>query len=125
MSPLDTPGAVRRFLTHWKPIAAAFVVRAWQLHDTTRSSPFQMLSEPRLAPLLLQQCKQRGTPTALLNVHVPGKEFEAWDVNALGRAWLGGVLRLPDLIVAQSDSVRAFCILYYHQTRITRTPPSC
>lgn len=65
-----------------------------------------MLSEPRLAPLLLQQCKASGVPTALLNVHVPGKEFEAWDQSPLGRAWLGGVLSLPDLIVAQSDSVR-------------------
>lgn len=41
MSPLDTPGAVKRFVSYWKPIAAAFVVRRWaSVHFIQGTQPF-------------------------------------------------------------------------------------
>ena len=83
--PVDAPGAVRRFLTHWRPDAAVFV-------------------ESELWPNLLLGAKAQGARLALLSARVGDDSAEGW-------ARAGGAARSLfsafDLVMAQDDAVAA------------------
>lgn len=57
--PVDTPGAVRRFLDHWRPDAALWV-------------------ESELWPNLLAALDRRGIPRALVNGRMSAGSFARW-----------------------------------------------
>ena len=57
--PVDTPGAVRRFLDHWRPDAALWV-------------------ESELWPNLLAALDKRGIPRALVNGRLSAGSFARW-----------------------------------------------
>ena len=57
--PLDTPGAVARFLDHWKPDAGLFV-------------------ESDLWPNLILMAKDRGVKLALVNARISARSAERW-----------------------------------------------
>ena len=80
--PYDYPGAMRRFLTHFKPA-------------------FGLLMETELWPNLVAACQQHGTPLALINARLSAR-------SARGYARVAGLARdalqaLP-LICAQTDA---------------------
>lgn len=58
-SPIDTPGAVRRFLDHWKPSVAVWV-------------------ESEIWPRMLVETKARGIPMMLINARVSAKTIERY-----------------------------------------------
>lgn len=58
-SPIDTPGAVRRFLDHWKPSVAVWV-------------------ESEIWPRMLVETKARGIPMMLINARVSTKTIERY-----------------------------------------------
>ena len=58
-APLDAPGAVKRFLDHWRPDAGIFV-------------------ESELWPLILTEARGRGVPLALLNARLSPKSVRGW-----------------------------------------------
>jgi len=57
--PVDTPGAVRRFLDHWRPDIAIF-------------------AESELWPNLLIEARRRGVPMALVNARMNTASLERW-----------------------------------------------
>lgn len=70
-APLDTPGAVRRFLDHWRP--ALFV-----------------LTESEIWPRQIVECDRRGIPVALVNARLSDRSLENWRRAApLARTLLG------------------------------------
>lgn len=58
-APVDTPGAVRRFLDHWRPAAAVFV-------------------ESELWPNLVMAAKARGVALALVSARMTDASAEGW-----------------------------------------------
>lgn len=79
--PVDVPGAVRRFLDHWRPDAAVWV-------------------ESELWPNLVLQTAQRGVPMALINGRLSEKAARGW------RRWPGLACRIGNafrVCLAQSD----------------------
>ena len=54
--PYDYPGAVQRFLEHFRPCAG-------------------LLMETEIWPNLVHACKSRGTPLYLVNARLSGKSF--------------------------------------------------
>ena len=85
-APVDAPGAVRRFLDHWRPDLGVFV-------------------ESELWPNLLQAAHRRGCKLALMGARVSAKSASGWArAPAAARALLG----LYDLIYAQDLETRAW-----------------
>jgi 3-deoxy-D-manno-octulosonic-acid transferase len=71
-APLDVPAWVDRFLSHWRPDAAAFV-------------------ESELWPNQLAACRARGIPLMLVNARMSERSFDRWRrVPGLARRVLGG-----------------------------------
>lgn len=80
--PIDTPGAVDRFLDHWRPGLVLFV-------------------ESELWPTTLRGIDRRGIPLVLVNARLSDRSYRAWRrAEPLARAVLGRV----DLCLAQSQS---------------------
>ncbi len=83
-APLDTPGAARRFLDHWRPKAGVFV-------------------ESELWPNLLLDAKGRGTRLALVSAKLSDRSLAGWRrAPEAARTLLGAF----DLILAR-DAVAA------------------
>lgn len=81
-APVDTPGAVGRFLAHWRPDLAFFV-------------------ESELWPGAIDALARRGVPLALVNARMSDRSFRKWRRFApLARAVLGCI----DLCLAQSEA---------------------
>lgn len=78
--PLDMPGAVRRFLDHWRPQLAA-------------------LAESELWPNLMIETTQRAIPLVLVNARLSRRSFARW--RRLPR-FIGPLLARVDLCLAQS-----------------------
>jgi 3-deoxy-D-manno-octulosonic-acid transferase len=69
--PADLPGAVRRFLDHWRPDLAVWV-------------------ESELWPNLVLMTRERGIPMVLLNARLSARSHARWRVwGALARPMLG------------------------------------
>jgi 3-deoxy-D-manno-octulosonic-acid transferase len=78
-APIDGPGAVGRFLDHWRPDLAVFV-------------------ESELWPNLLTGARRRGTKTALISAKLSESSLRGWSyAPAMARSLLGGF----DLLLAQ------------------------
>jgi 3-deoxy-D-manno-octulosonic-acid transferase len=77
--PVDTPGAARRFLDHWRPALAVFV-------------------ESELWPNLLLTAKDRGVQLALVSAKLSDKSYRAWQARPFA-AWR--LFSGFDLILAQ------------------------
>ena len=80
-APVDTPGAVARFLDHWRPGLAVFV-------------------ESELWPNLILRAKARGVRLALVSAGMSTKSFAGWR-----RVWAAArvVLRAFDLVLARNE----------------------
>ena len=80
--PLDVPAWVARFLDHWRPDAACFV-------------------ESELWPNLLEACRRRSVPTALVNARMSARSAAFWArVPGFARHLLGGFA----FVAAQSEA---------------------
>jgi 3-deoxy-D-manno-octulosonic-acid transferase len=81
--PLDLPGAVTRFLDHWRPEAALFV-------------------ESDIWPNLVRMSAARGVKLALINARMSEKSARGWQrAPAMAAALLGAF----DLCLAQDDEI--------------------
>ena len=79
--PLDVPAWGARFLDHWQPDAACFV-------------------ESELWPNLLEACRRRSVPTALVNARMSARAAASWArAPGLARHMLGGF----SFVAAQSQ----------------------
>ena len=85
-APVDAPGAVRRFLDHWRPDVAIFV-------------------ESELWPNLLRAAHRRGTRLALLGARISARSASGW---RRAPAAVRAMLALFDLIYTQDLETRAF-----------------
>ena len=83
-APIDGPGAVRRFLEHWRPDTAIFI-------------------ESELWPNLLQAAHDQGARLALLSARVGVGSARSWEKAP---AAAGAVLGLFDLIYAQDGETQ-------------------
>ena len=82
-APVDAPGAVDRFLDHWRPSLAVFV-------------------ESEIWPNLLTRAKTRGTRLALISARLSERSLAGWARRpAAARALFRGF----DLVLAQTDAV--------------------
>ncbi len=79
--PLDTPGAVRRFLDHWRPDAGLFV-------------------ESDLWPNLILDAAARGVRMALINARISESSARRW---GRARASAGALLDAFDWVLAQNE----------------------
>jgi 3-deoxy-D-manno-octulosonic-acid transferase len=83
-APVDAPGAVARFLGHWRPQAGLFV-------------------ESELWPNLILKARADGVRLALVSARMTAKSAQAW-------AWRAGAARALlssfELILAQDDEVQ-------------------
>jgi 3-deoxy-D-manno-octulosonic-acid transferase len=69
--PVDTPGAVRRFLDHWRPDLALFV-------------------ESEFWPNLILETRSKGVPMALVNARLSEDSFKGWErLKGLAARMLG------------------------------------
>ena len=79
--PVDTPGAVGRFLDHWRPDLGVFV-------------------ESELWPNLVGEARDRGVKLALISARFSQKSLKGWERSpAAARATLSAF----DLVLAQDD----------------------
>ncbi len=85
-APVDTPGAVRRFLDHWRPSLAVFV-------------------ESELWPNLLKGAHDGGAKLALLGARISTGSASGWSRAPVAAE---AVFNLFDLIYAQDLETRAF-----------------
>ena len=83
-APVDTPGAVARFLDHWKPALGVFV-------------------ESELWPNLILGARRRGVRLALLSARMTAESARGWR-PARGAA--KELLRAFDLILCQDEETR-------------------
>jgi 3-deoxy-D-manno-octulosonic-acid transferase len=83
--PLDTPGAVARFLDHWKPDAGLFV-------------------ESDLWPNLILMAKDRGVKLALVNARISARSAERW---ARAKKSVAALLAAFDMVLAQDEEIAA------------------
>jgi 3-deoxy-D-manno-octulosonic-acid transferase len=83
--PLDMPGAVARFLDHWRPDAGLFV-------------------ESDLWPNLIQGAKARGVRLALVNARISARSADRW---RLARKSVAALLGAFDVVLAQDEDVAA------------------
>lgn len=81
-APVDTPGAVRRFLDHWRPVLGAFV-------------------ESELWPNLIQHAHARGVRLALLSARITEASARRW-----GRYPVAAheIFSAFDLVMPQDDA---------------------
>ncbi|OIQ42673.1 MAG: 3-deoxy-D-manno-octulosonic acid transferase [Roseobacter sp. MedPE-SWde] len=82
-APLDTAGAVNRFLDHWRPDAGIFV-------------------ESELWPVTLAAAKARGTRLALVNARLSAKSVAGWRKKLPTARFIMGLF---DLLLTQNQSV--------------------
>ncbi|MDB5735161.1 MAG: 3-deoxy-D-manno-octulosonic acid transferase [Alphaproteobacteria bacterium] len=83
--PLDTPGAVARFLEHWRPQVGLFV-------------------ESDLWPNLILYAAKRGVRLALVNARISARSAERWRwARKSGAALLGAF----DVVLAQDEEIAA------------------
>ncbi|HVV26834.1 MAG TPA: 3-deoxy-D-manno-octulosonic acid transferase [Rhizomicrobium sp.] len=80
--PLDTPGAVARFLDHWKPDAGLFV-------------------ESDLWPNLILAASARGVQLALVNARISARSAKRW---RLAKRSVAALLSAFDLVLAQDEA---------------------
>lgn len=83
--PLDTPGAVQRFLDHWKPDAGLFV-----------------MSE--LWPNLVMAAHARGVTLALVNARISERSAARW---RFAKKSVAALLSAFDLVLAEDEAVAA------------------
>jgi 3-deoxy-D-manno-octulosonic-acid transferase len=83
--PLDTPGAVARFLDHWKPDTGLFV-------------------ESDLWPNLILTAKARGVKLALVNARISSRSAERW---GLAKTTAAALLSAFDMVLAQDEEIAA------------------
>jgi len=83
--PLDTPGAVARFLDHWKPDTGLFV-------------------ESDLWPNLILTAKARGVKLALVNARISSRSAERW---GLAKKTAAALLSAFDMVLAQDEEIAA------------------
>lgn len=83
--PVDTAGAVRRFLAHWRPDLAIWV-------------------ESEFWPRLMVETARRGIPMALVNARLSDRSFRRWRRAPVMAA---GLLDLFHSITAQDSQTRA------------------
>lgn len=83
-APVDAPGPVARFLTHWRPDAL-------------------LLAELDLWPLMLSRLHGRGIPVVMANARLTDHRFA--DRQKM-RALMGDVLGLIDTMLVQNDETR-------------------
>ena len=79
--PFDLPGAVDRFLDHWKPDLALFM-------------------EQELWPNLLEGCRQRTIPAVLVNARMSPRSFKRWTLAPQVARYLLGHFAV---VLAQSE----------------------
>lgn len=79
-APVDTPGAVRRFLDHWAPDRAIWI-------------------ESELWPNMIAMSRARGIPLALVNARLSSRSHHRW---RRAPRLISGVLGGFDLVLAQS-----------------------
>ncbi len=82
--PVDTPGAVRRFLGHWRPAAGIIV-------------------ESELWPNLILAARGAGVRLALVSARMTEKSAKAWRAQP---AAVGAMLKSFDLVLPQDDATR-------------------
>jgi 3-deoxy-D-manno-octulosonic-acid transferase len=82
--PVDTPGAVRRFLGHWRPAAGIIV-------------------ESELWPNLILAARGAGVRLALVSARMTEKSAKAWRAQP---AAVGAMLKSFDLVLAQDGATR-------------------
>lgn len=81
--PIDAPGAVRRFVDHWRPDLGVFV-------------------ESEVWPNLILEAQARGTRLALISARLSDKSIAGW---ARRPAAARTLFRAFDLVMAQDDAV--------------------
>ena len=81
--PLDTPGAVARFLDHWKPDAGLFI-------------------ESDLWPNLILAARARGIKLALVNARISAASAERW---MWARRTVRILLSAFDIVLAQDEEI--------------------
>jgi len=81
--PLDTPGAVARFLDHWKPDAGLFI-------------------ESDLWPNLILAARARGVKLALVNARISAASAERW---MWARRSVRILLSAFDMVLAQDEEI--------------------
>jgi 3-deoxy-D-manno-octulosonic-acid transferase len=81
--PLDTPGAVKRFLDHWRPDIGLFV-------------------ESDLWPNLILSAAERGTRLALVNARISARSAERW---RLAKKSVAKLLSAFDAVLAQDEEI--------------------
>jgi len=98
-APLDAPGPLGRFLTHWRPDAAVFV-------------------ESELWPQMLRRTRATGIPMALVNARLSAKSLAAWGKRPRLAAYL---LDVFDLILTQNDAMaEAMVAIHAPPARVAR-----
>jgi 3-deoxy-D-manno-octulosonic-acid transferase len=83
--PLDTPGAVARFLDHWKPDAGLFV-------------------ESDLWPNLILAARARGVALALVNARISARSAQGWN---RARKSVAALLSSFTMVLAQDEEIAA------------------
>ncbi|HEX4636055.1 MAG TPA: 3-deoxy-D-manno-octulosonic acid transferase [Rhizomicrobium sp.] len=83
--PLDTPGAVARFLDHWKPDIGLFV-------------------ESDLWPNLILTAQARGVRLALVNARISAASAQRWH---RARKSVAALLAAFDMVLAQDEEIAA------------------
>ena len=81
--PLDSPGAVARFLDHWRPDAGLFI-------------------ESDLWPNLILGAHARGVKLALVNARISAASAERW---RWAKKSVGALLAAFDMVLAQDEDV--------------------
>ncbi|MEJ0026156.1 MAG: 3-deoxy-D-manno-octulosonic acid transferase [Rhizomicrobium sp.] len=81
--PIDTPGATRRFLDHWRPDAGLFV-------------------DSDLWPNLILGAHARGVKLALVNARMSRRSFEGW---RWARKTVAAILSAFDVCLAQDEEI--------------------
>ena len=79
--PLDTPGAVARFLDHWRPDAGLFI-------------------ESDLWPNLILAAHARGVKLALVNARISAASAERW---TWAKSSVAALLKAFDMVLAQDE----------------------
>ncbi|MEP2718781.1 3-deoxy-D-manno-octulosonic acid transferase [Pseudophaeobacter sp.] len=88
-APLDSSGAVARFLDHWRPDAGVFV-------------------ESELWPVTLSAAKARGTRLALVNARLSARSVASWRKKLPTARYIMGLF---DLLLTQNTSVAKDLVL--------------
>ena len=82
-APLDAPGPLKRFLSHWRPTAALFV-------------------ESELWPQMLRRAADQGVKLALVNARLSQRSLAAWEKRPALSRYLFEVF---GLILTQNDAM--------------------